>query len=209
MGTTDSSWYANIIFFGGKLELNLDICKNLTKGKFKSLLKKHIRKCFLKQWSSIKDTYSKDQNGKLCSYFKYKNLFEFEKYLLIIKDEKRRNLTKFRLSNHCLRVESGRYERVRNNLGRLIMLPRNERFCLLCNSDLVEDEIHSMFECKSLKELRDNFFMKNIFQLYPNLTFLNYDQLFIWVMSNEDPQFIKQLSQYLLLLYEFRRNFKN
>ena len=163
----------------------------------------------MKQWSLIKDTYSKDQNGKLCSYFKYKNLFEFEKYLLIIKDEKRRNLTKFRLSNHCLRVESGRYERVRNNLGRLIMLPRNERFCLLCNSDLVEDEIHSMFECKSLKELRDNFFMKNIFQLYPNLTFLNYDQLFIWVMSNEDPQFIKQLSQYLLLLYEFRRNFKN
>ena len=73
--TTNSSWYANIIFFSSKLGLDLEICKRLSKGKLKSLLKKHVRKNFLNTWKDIKIKYSTDKQGKLDLYFKHKNLF--------------------------------------------------------------------------------------------------------------------------------------
>ena len=43
----ENSWYSNILFFSEKLGLGLSICRNLSKGKFKSLLKKCIQKDFM------------------------------------------------------------------------------------------------------------------------------------------------------------------
>jgi hypothetical protein len=40
-------------------------------------------------------------------------------------------VAKFRISAHRLRIETGRYERIRNSQGNLDMLDRGERICLV------------------------------------------------------------------------------
>jgi len=42
----ENSWYYNILFFSDKLGLDLSIGRNLSKGKFKSLMKKMYPKGF-------------------------------------------------------------------------------------------------------------------------------------------------------------------
>jgi hypothetical protein len=51
-------------------------------------------------------------------------------------------MTKLRSGSHFLRIETGRYEI--KNKKRLL---RNERVCLCCAMDKVEDEYHFLFEC--------------------------------------------------------------
>jgi hypothetical protein len=48
---------------------------------------------------------------------------------------------------HRLRIETGRYERIRNSQGNLGMLDRGERICLHCTLNEVEDESHMLFKC--------------------------------------------------------------
>ena len=59
------------------------------------------------------------------------NSFLTEKYRTVI--------TRWRLSCHSLRIETGRYHRPR--------IPRNERTCLACNT--MEDEHHALFQCSA------------------------------------------------------------
>ena len=55
-----------------------------------------------------KDRFS---DGKLSTYITVKNNFGFEKYLDKIQNfEKRRTLTRFRISAHKLAIETGRYK---------------------------------------------------------------------------------------------------
>ena len=70
-----------------------------------------------------------------------------EKYLNIKKFQRRKNLCKFRISAHNLRIETGRYEKERNESGQYIKLDRSRRACQLCNSGSVEDEFHFLFKC--------------------------------------------------------------
>jgi hypothetical protein len=53
-------------------------------------------------------------------------------------------VAKFRISVHRLRIETGRYERIRNSQGNLGMLDRGERICLHCTLNEVEDESHNV-----------------------------------------------------------------
>ena len=70
-------------------------------------------------------------------------------------------MTKFRLSNHRLAIETGRH----NNT------PLEMRFCTFC-PDKIEDETHFLFECSLLKHLRDRFIAPQIdriigFEFFP------------------------------------------
>ena len=64
------------------------------------------------------------------------NSFMTEKYRTVI--------TRWRLSCHSLRIETGRYNRPR--------VPRDERTCKVCN--VLEDERHSLFDCVAHTFLR-------------------------------------------------------
>jgi hypothetical protein len=53
-----------------------------------------------------------DENGKLRTYLKLKCNFGFENYLHILSDFiQRKSFTKFRISNHKLKIETGRYSK--------------------------------------------------------------------------------------------------
>ena len=70
---------------------------------------------------------------------------------LYVEDHYRLAFTRFRLSSHSLKVETGRWSRV----------PRVERVCN-CNNVDIQDEDHVLFRCKRTEHIRNEF--KNVFQ---------------------------------------------
>jgi hypothetical protein len=88
-----------------------------------------------------------------------------KKYLTIKFLELRKTLCRFRISAHDLRIESGRYEHVKNINGKNIPLERNKRICEFCNLNCVEDEPHFLTECPFYSVERDMIF-KKVMELY-------------------------------------------
>ena len=74
-------------------------------------------------------------------------------YDTFINDEYRYIISRWRLSNHDLRIETDRY--LTSSDGKKIKKPRNERTCDLCRT--VEDEEHVIFNCPKYNEIRGKF----------------------------------------------------
>ena len=66
-------------------------------------------------------------------------------------------MTKFRISAHSLRIQTGRYERKPNKGNKLIKIVREERTSLYCNNNDVEDEMHFLLKCPLYGSFSDNF----------------------------------------------------
>ena len=111
-------------------------------------------------------------DSKLRTYSLIKNTFQREDYLTNIRNTKQRqNLTKLRLSNHKLRIETGRHDK----------LPKEQRTCELCNNG-IEDEIHFMVSCPELYTLRKPL-LESCHLLKPQFGFYTDQQKFIYIMT--------------------------
>ena len=100
-------------------------------------------------------------------------------YKSFVNDELRIAITRWRLSCHKLRIETGRYT--------YPITPRDERLCKLCRT--VEDESHALFYC-----LAHTFIRMKFFPLLCKYTVVN--QL-LNPQSSED---VKQVGTYILEL---------
>ena len=100
-------------------------------------LKKEIK---LRLQDQFKQMWHADiSNSSKCVLYKfYKTNFEFENYMLNLKNLHCKLLIKFRLCNHKFSIEKGRY----NNIE------RHRRYCDICNEDKLGDEYHVLMECK-------------------------------------------------------------
>ena len=58
-------------------------------------------------------------------------------------------LLRFRVSSHSLRIQTWRY---RND-----SLPRNERICVYCDVNYIDEELHLLLKCPCLNNLRQTF----------------------------------------------------
>jgi hypothetical protein len=100
-------------------------------------------------------------SSKLSFFCKVKNEYKMEEYLSLIQNPTIRrtfsHFQQYRISNHKLRIERGRYENI----------PREERICKLCDSGEVENEFHFVVTCQNYQHLRDNSnnILKNMFDL--------------------------------------------
>ena len=95
-------------------------------------------------------------------------------------------ITRWRLSNHDLRIETGRYIRP--------ILPRNMRVCSVC-VDSVEDEEHALYHCQLYDDVRRKF--RNLLDQYSLVT-----EIF-------NPKTVVdacQLGKFLLGIEEVRKN---
>ena len=156
----------------------------------------------------VDDFYLLD-TGKLSTYFKFKFTFNYESYLNMNNFNNRRILAKFRMSNHSLRIEIGRYEPKLNTVsGKLELLLRCERLCQHCSHDLIENELHFVLECPLYNSPRLDF-LENLFQKFPNLRNINLENLFIWIMSNEDLDFNAVFSVFLGNIFKIRQGKKD
>ena len=108
-----------------------------------SIIKQRIRDQYLQKWSASLSSMS-----KLESYNRYKKTFNMEKYLQILSnDTLRKHLSSFRLVSHRLEIEMGRH----NNI------PREQRFCKVCNMQQTESEYHFLLVCPAYNNLRVKF----------------------------------------------------
>ena len=144
-------------------------CTYLIKSLLKTainLLKEHNKKIFKE---SIQNFYEKvifkklqsfDNSSKLFLYSKLNTNIEFEKYLSLENFNSRQLLTKFRISDHALEVEVGRYKKI----------PRELRLCKICK--LIDDEEHFFLHCQINSDLRNHLFNK-IANCYSNFNQLD------------------------------------
>ena len=105
----------------------------------------------------------------------------------------RKYLALTRLSNLCIRVETGRYERPKLEL--------NQRFCPSCNDRAAtKDEIHLIFQCVSYNEMRAIWFNKLILpENFPMLE--NTEKLKIVLNKTEN---VKLTGQFILDAFNYR-----
>ena len=90
------------------------------------------RLCEIFHQNTLQDI--KRESSKLRTYSLLKTQIGYETYLSEVQNiEHRTALTKFRLSNHCLNIETWRHKRIN----------KNNRFCLFC-PNYIEDEKHSI-----------------------------------------------------------------
>ena len=109
----------------------------------------------------------------------------------------RRNISKFRISNHKLEIEQGRYQNTSAD-------KRTRKLC----EDGVEDEIDFLLKCCVLDDIRKTT-LSMIYKLHPNTCSLNDKDKFIWLMSTADPDMFHLLQQLLSSLSEERINILN
>ena len=103
-----------------------------------------------------------------------------------------------------MRIETGRHERKLNTVsGKLELLPRCERLCQHCSHYLIENELHFVLECTLYNSPRLEF-LENLFQKFTNLRNINLENLFIWIMSNEDLDFNAVFSVFLDKIFQIR-----
>ena len=85
--------------------------------------------------------------------------FEISPYLKILCNWKYRTaLAKLRLSSHSLNIESGRHHGV----------PREERKCIYCKLNDIDDEFHFTFKCPLYSELRV-MYIPRYYYTYPSM----------------------------------------
>ena len=157
------------------------------------LIKQNVTDIFIKEWhNSINDSYKNP--GARC-YNTFKNIFEFEPYLLHVKNIKHRiALSKLRCSSHCLEIERGRH----NNP----VTPVENRLCPQC--DEIDTETHFMIHCSIHATYRQSLF-DNIQLRFPMFKYLTPQDKFIFLMKNKDSVIVCLLAKYVYLSFEQRK----
>ena len=139
----------------------------------------------------IKNWYTRICNSnRLTSYILYKDSLAMETCLETIYVNKFRiSLSKFRLSSHDLAIEKGRY----NNIN------IENRLCIYCNMNAIENEFHFLLVCPKYRHLRIKYF-KPYFCQWPNVN------KFKISMSSQNRNTLLKLSKYLYYAFRERAN---
>lgn len=94
--------------------------------------------------------------------------------------KQKRILSKFRIGDHTLRIETGRHCRPR--------LPPEDRLCEQCNLNEKEDEVHLLCVCPLYSNLRSKFNLP---------TDTNGDVDFLICMANDNVQQLSNVALYI------------
>ena len=112
------------------------------------LLKKKLCNYYIRYWPERIKTFSKMDTDCLL-----KQRFGLENYISDVEKRAHRIiLSKIRISNHRLAIETGRFSKT----------PRSERICLHCKADNVseiDDEQHLLLRCSRFSEFRKAIFL--------------------------------------------------
>ena len=155
---------------------------------FIKVLIQRLKDQFVQVWSS-----NISNSSKLLLYRNFKNTFEHEVYLDVLKIRKFRSaMAKLRTSNHDLNIERGRYTNI----------PRNERHCVICNKEnTVETEFHFILICDAYSLLREQYIPRK-FWVLPNINKFNI------LINTRSENVLKNLA-YFIYYAKYRENLLN
>jgi len=150
--------------------------------------KRKLKSCLQNQYASmcIKEI---DNSPKLRFYKNIKRNFNLEPYIIHpINSKYQRAMTKLRLSNHKLPIETGRHQQKQIE----------DRICTICNLKEVGDELHILGHCanKNLQIARDTF-LSEVLVICPQLNHLNNDNIWIYLMNNRDVSIMRHVCKYV------------
>ena len=139
-----------------------------------------------------KQTWSNEisTSSKLSTYKEFKTLLNPEKYLQVINNYFiRKQLTRFKISNHQLLIEEGRHRGI----------DPIDRRCKFCDMNCVENEINFLRVCPLYHNLRLKYILipehLGFYQLYDN---------FIKIMSSENEKVIRNLALFVYKAFQLR-----
>ena len=143
-----------------------------------------------------------DNSSKLKTYKLIKDSYKQEVYLnLPLPKEDLKMFTKFRISNHNLAIETGRH--ANKNKSKVDM---NNRICDLCNSRDIEDERHFLLHCLKYNNIRKSF-MQDIKPINPTINRKSPDELFMYLLTNKDPDILIPLIKFVKKCFIIRTGF--
>ena len=147
-----------------------------------------------------------ESKPKLRVYKTFKNKYETENYLnTYISKSKRSLLVQFRTGVLPLRIETGRFHLIKDtSSNKLRKLNVDERTCLLCKSNEVEDEIHFLCHCVAYENLRSNLF-KSVVQNIPQFHSLSDNEKFVIIVNSYE----KQLVDFIYQAWRIRQDLLN
>jgi hypothetical protein len=197
--TNTDTWITSIRYI--LRELNLEsfwLNKPINEDHLIPKVKKLLKNRYKNYWLACMHDDNRPKRGeknKLRTYRQFKIIFETEKYLetVMIKEHKH-SLIKFRISNHNLHIERGRYTNLAIHL----------RKCQMCPEMEIEDEFHFLITCPRYRENRNDLYasVQQIFQQFLQLS--DYEK-FIWLMSSKHTGIVKRLAAYLYNCSELRK----
>ena len=124
--------------------------------------------------------------------YKYLKINEKNYYLNHPNKEHRKLLAKFRVSDHELLIEKGRYTKI----------PRDQRLCKNCN--LIEDEIHFFFQCKNNILVRVQFLQKYE-KTYTDFDNKTLSEKLVAILNPSTPEDIKAVVSFIKQSLELRK----
>ena len=117
-----------------------------------------------------------------------------ENYVSILKRSKRSTFCKLRVSAHRLKIEMDRYKHPR--------IPPEQRLCILCNHNEVEDEFHFIMRCSLYDDIRSNL-LSTIREMF-NLNNMDNIDTFNLLMSVNNYDSVNEVAKYITLAFEKR-----
>ena len=141
----------------------------------KQSIKQTLLDQFLQDWNS-----SVHNSPKAFNYRIFKTDFKFEEYFNILDEQNSLLLCKFRTTNHKLPIEKGRWSNI----------PRENRYCELCQKNQIGDEYHYIFECTNLSEKRTSLLPKHLIERPNIIKFKN-------LMTSERKPILQKLCKFI------------
>ena len=169
-------------------------CVKNTRSSIKQQLQKKIFSRLVKSSKRHSDNSRQKYTNK-----EIKKDYRLEEYLKIVRNPAHRiSMTKLRLGVHTLRIQTGKYE----NKGASI--PVEERLCLVCKRNCIEDEKHFLIDCTEYESLRQQLY----FHISENdATFINltdHDRtLYLLRLDNDNTSQV--IAKYAHLMFQNRK----
>ena len=170
-----------------------------------SFVRQRLEDIELQRWfSEMNNDTRKDpnQSNKMRTYRKVKKIdnYRCEDYLHQVTNIRHRTtMTKLRLSNHRLAIETGRYMRPYKK--------PNERICPLCKKE-AEDEKHFLVSCPGYQEKRKSLFEHLSTEFKIPIGKMSTENIFLLLLNppSNNTELQKIIAKYVHECYEIRKN---
>jgi len=183
------SWYGKINNIVNAHYTNMDQTQ-LSDSDLNLINRTYKSKIFQKSQETIlSDINDSERQPKLRTYKLIKTDYRLEPYLLLPLNRKMYcQIARFRTSSHSLRIETGRHENP--------IIPAEERLCLKCDMNDVEDEMHCLVVCPSNSIHRVVLF-NTATEYIENFERLDNENRFKTIMNAREPELLKAIGIFL------------
>ena len=165
-------------------------------------VRKTLRNQYSQNWLETHNSSSSTSREKF-THKEVKKSYEFENYLKTVTNPAHRiSLTKLRLGCHALRIQTGKYE------NRGVSIPVEQRTCLVCKQNCVEDEKHFLMYCQGFTTIRHEL-CSYISKIDVSYIHLSENERTKYLLGADNKNTSKIVGKYIHLMFKKRKELLN